>query len=257
MVKVTLGAPEQPSIFSGPVSEPVESPMPPSQVAAEMVLSAKGIFRRFGYRQVLKEVSFDLKKGEVLALLGPNGAGKTTLLRVLAGLLRATSGTIVRHGRHSMVSHQSMLYPALSAYENLAFFARLDRVRDPSRPDALLERVDLSKWRDEPVKTFSRGMTQRLSIARSLLSDPDILLLDEPFNGLDEAGSGILSQVLSELKSAGCAIVIVTHNIYAAMDVVTEVGYLVGGTIGELEPVAGRTGSEIVARYRELAFADA
>jgi len=216
-------------------------------------LSAQGLSRRYGYRLVLRDVSLEVHAGELLLLAGPNGAGKTTLLRLLAGLARPTSGSISRAGAVGMVAHDAMLYDDLTALENLEFFGRLHEIADRGRPRALLERMDLVTWADERARTFSRGMLQRLSIARALLSDPAVLLLDEPFSGLDDRSSQAVRQVLGELMQRGCALIVVTHNLAEVADLATRVGFLSGGRLLAVEAAAKRDASTLMRRLRELA----
>ncbi len=159
------------------------------------LLHARKVSRRFGYRQIFRQVSLSLQSGDVLALVGPNGAGKTTLLRVLAGLLKPTDGSVDRRGTVGLVAHHTMAYDALTARENLVFVGRLWGIDDGNRIDALLDRVGLSKWGEQRTATFSRGMAQRLAIARALVHDPEILLLDEPLNNLDEPGAQVVLDV--------------------------------------------------------------
>ena len=222
--------------------------MPP----AEPVLVARDVVRRFGYRPVLSGVSFELAAGEALMLVGPNGAGKTTLLRVLAGLLQASGGKIERRGNVGMVAHYSMLYDALTARENLRFFGRLYGAAAVARVDGLLELMGLAAVGDERVGAFSRGMTQRLAIARALLSEPEILLLDEPLTGLDDASLVKVLEVLSELRARDRALLIASHQLAELMGVVTTVGVLARGRLQVVEPVSGRGVDAITARYREV-----
>jgi heme exporter protein A len=197
-------------------------------------------------------VSLSLAAGESVLLVGPNGAGKTTLLRVLAGLLRASGGRVERRGRVGLVAHYSMLYDALTARENLRFFARLHGVEGRRRADDLLEQMGLAAFGDERVGAFSRGMTQRLAIARALLSDPDILLLDEPLTGLDDRSCAKVLQVLGELQARGRALLIASHQLAELLGVVTAIGFLIQGRLAAMEPVAGRGAEAITARYREV-----
>jgi heme exporter protein A len=219
---------------------------------AEPVLVARDVVRRFGYRPVLAGVSFELTPGEALMLVGPNGAGKTTLLRVLAGLLHAGGGTIERRGNVGMVAHHSMLYDALTARENLRFFGRLHGGRAAGRVEEVLELMGLATVGNERVGAFSRGMTQRLAIARALLSDPEILLLDEPLTGLDDASLGRVVAVLGELRARGRALLIASHQLAELMGVITAVGVLTRGRLQAIEPTAGRDVAAITARYREV-----
>ena len=222
--------------------------MPP----AEPVLVARDVVRRFGYRPVLAGVSFALAAGEALMLVGPNGAGKTTLLRVLAGLLHTSGGTVERRGNVGMVAHHSMLYDALTARENLRFFGRLYGAAAVGRVDELLALMGLSAVGDQRVGAFSRGMTQRLAIARALLPDPTILLLDEPLTGLDDASLGKVLDVLAELRARGRALLIASHQLAELMAVITSVGVLARGRLQTIEPVGGRDVGAVTARYREV-----
>jgi heme exporter protein A len=222
--------------------------MPP----AEPLLRARDLVRRFGHRRVLAGVSFSLAPQEALLLVGPNGAGKTTLLRVLAGLLRAHGGAVERRGSVGLVAHHSMLYDALTARENLEFFARLHGVDAPRRAAELLDRMGLAAWADERVAAFSRGMTQRLAIARALLHEPAILLLDEPLTGLDDRSAEKVLDVLADLKQRGRALLIASHQLAELMSVVTAVGFLIQGTLRAMEPLGGRDAGQLAGRYREL-----
>ncbi len=222
------------------------------------LLVTEAVTRRYGYRRVFADVTFSLRRGEVLALLGPNGAGKTTLLRVLAGLLRPSGGSVTRNGTVGLVAHNSMAYDALTARENLAFAAKLWGIVDPERVEELLDRLGLVRWQDQRVATFSRGMTQRLAIARALIHQPDILLLDEPFHSLDDPGVADVVRLLGELVSEGRgrgrgrAIVLVTHQLERLVQLATSVGYLVHGTLVGPEPMDDRSVETIAARYRGL-----
>ena len=208
-------------------------------ISTDPLLRAEKLSRRFGYRPVLRDVSLELRRGQMLLLVGANGAGKTTLLRVLAGLLRPTSGTVECSVRIGAVTHDSMLYPALTARENLRFFARLLKVHDPDRIGALLELLGLGTRGDDRVQTFSRGMVQRLTIARALLHQPELLLLDEPLTGLDASGRQELVERLGALRTEGTAMVVVTHQPEALHKVGTHLGRLDGGRLLALEPLGG------------------
>ena len=217
--------------------------------AADTVLSASGVARRFAYRTVLADVSLSLRRGEVLLLVGPNGAGKTTLLRVLAGLLRPATGHVERHGAIGMVAHDAMLYPALTARENLRFFARLHGIAGRGRVDALLEQVGLARRADDRVGTFSRGMLQRVAIARALVHEPGLLLFDEPLSGLDAAASRTLVELLASFRERGTAMIIVSHELERLGRVATHMARLAAGRLGPVEPLAGR---DPVAVFAEL-----
>ena len=218
--------------------------MPPS---ADVVLTATGIARRFAYRPVLVDVGLTLRRGEVLLLVGPNGAGKTTLLRVLAGLLQPSAGHVERLGAIGMVAHDAMLYPALTARENLRFFARLHGVDGRTRVDELLRQVGLANRADDRVGTFSRGMLQRVAIARALLHEPGLLLFDEPLSGLDAVASRTLVELLQTFQARGTAMIIVSHEMERLGRVATHMARIAAGRLGPVESLAGRSAAAVFA----------
>jgi len=188
----------------------------------------RGLTRRFGATPILRGLDLTVAAGETLALFGPNGAGKTTLLRTLAGLLRANEGEARVFGtalpggarlrrRLGYLGHESSLYRDLSPHENLRYYARLYGIEDPDRPQAMLARVGLERFADRRVATFSRGMLQRLGLARALLHEPDLLLLDEPLTGLDPSGGELLAQLLAEQRSRGATVLMATHDLERAL----------------------------------------
>ncbi|HZP40688.1 MAG TPA: heme ABC exporter ATP-binding protein CcmA [Candidatus Binatia bacterium] len=208
------------------------------------VLRARGVVRRFGRARVLAGVDLDVDAGEVVALLGANGAGKTTLLRVLALLLRPNGGALSLFGedataappalrrRIGWVGHESACYPDLSAAENLAFYARLFEVPDAgARVAELLAWAGLEEAARRPVRTYSRGMSQRLALARALLHRPDLLLMDEPFSGLDRDAATALEERIAALRTAGHAVVFTTHDVERAAPVATRLAILHRGRI--------------------------
>jgi ABC-type multidrug transport system ATPase subunit len=201
---------------------------------------------------VLKNVSMDVSPGEAVMLVGGNGAGKTTLLRVMAGLLRPNRGTVAHEGTIGMVAHHTMMYDALTARENLLFFGRLHGVPDDGRADRLIERLGLGHATHQRIGTFSRGMLQRLAIARSLLHEPKVLLFDEPLTGLDDAASHVVLEVIAELKAAGAALIIASHQLVELVASVERVGFMVGGRLVAIEDIGGRDAGGVVSRYREL-----
>jgi heme exporter protein A len=213
----------------------------------DAVLSASGVSRRFAYRTVLAGVSLSLRRGEVLLLVGPNGAGKTTLLRVLAGLLRPAKGHVELHGAIGMVAHDAMLYPALTARENLRFFARLHGVADRGRVDTLLDQMGLARRADDRVGTFSRGMLQRVAIARALVHEPALLLFDEPLSGLDAAASRTLIELLAAFRERGTAMIIVSHEMERLGRVATHIVRLAAGRLGAVESLGGRDPAAVFA----------
>lgn len=177
---------------------------------APPALAVRGLSKVFGARRALDDVSFELPQGAFLSIFGHNGAGKTTLLRILSTLMRPTAGSAAVlglslkekpdevRGHIGLISHRSMLYPDLSAAENLLLTARLYGIPDaPARVDAMLAAVELTARRHDVVRSFSRGMTQRLSIARALLHDPRLVFLDEPYSGLDPHAVEILDGLIA------------------------------------------------------------
>lgn len=189
----------------------------------------RGATRRFGAAPVLRGVDLDVARGECVALFGANGAGKSTLLRVLAGLLRADAGSVEVLGRElpgdaglrrriGYLGHDPFLYRDLDARENLAFYARLFGVRDASRADALIAAVGLERAAERRVGTYSRGMLQRLGLARALLHEPELLLLDEPLTGLDPEGAALLTRTLLDTCARGATVVMATHDVERALD---------------------------------------
>jgi len=216
---------------------------------SQPVAQVCGLHKRFGPVRALDGVDLELARGHVLALLGPNGAGKSTLLRILAGLVRPSAGEIrfalegrepdrrdakadAGRGRVGFVGHATLLYPELTARENLVFAGRLHDVANPeARARELLAQVALSDVADRRAGDFSRGMAQRLSIARALVHDPVLLLLDEPFTGLDPAAADRLVHRLHGLRDEGHSLLLVTHEATWAAAVADEACVLVRGRI--------------------------
>jgi heme exporter protein A len=177
------------------------------------VIRARGLGRRYGAKQVLRGVDFELPAGGFLLVTGPNGSGKTTLLRLIAGLQIPTSGELevaVDRARIGFLSHQPLVYPQLTALENLDLYGRLYRVPERrERIGMLLERFGLWAARNERVAAYSRGMQQRLALCRALLHDPDLLILDEPYTALDAAGEELVDRELAERSAT---VVCATHD---------------------------------------------
>jgi ABC-type multidrug transport system ATPase subunit len=179
------------------------------------MIQAVGIEKRYGRRRVLRGVDLELPPGGFLLVTGQNGSGKTTLLRILAGLVAPTRGTLavaVDRGRLGFLAHEPLVYRELTALENLDLFGRLYRVPERrERIGMLLERFALWDARNERVAAFSRGMLQRLALCRTLLHDPELLVLDEPYTGLDEQGVALLDRELGDLAGVR-AMVVSTHD---------------------------------------------
>jgi heme exporter protein A len=178
------------------------------------VIRARGLSRRFGDKRVLERLDFSLARGGFLVVTGPNGSGKSTLLRLCAGLLAPTDGELeveVERGRLGFLAHEPLVYRELTAVENLDLYGRLYRVPERrERIGMLLERFGLWESRRERVGSFSRGMLQRLALCRALLHEPELLLLDEPYSGLDAEGARLLDHELRELH-AQRTLVVATH----------------------------------------------
>lgn len=184
------------------------------------LLQVSGVTQKYGLVTALWNVDLEVRPGDFVAIFGPNGAGKSTLLRIIASLTRPTRGHVVfsgpSRGRRDVgyVSHQSLLYNELTGLENLVFYCRLYGVTD-ARPRSLemLEKMGLAEAADQLVRGYSRGMKQRLTLARALLHEPRLLLLDEPYTGLDQHGSRLLTEVLRSLRDDGRTVLLITHNI--------------------------------------------
>jgi heme exporter protein A len=227
------------------------------------VVEVAALTRAFASRSAVAGVSFSLCAGECLALFGPNGAGKTTLLRVLAGLLKPTSGSArisgiplpggsLARSRVGLISHHTMLYDALSPRENVSFAARLYGIRDPrARVDDALRRMSMLERADTPVRSLSRGMQQRVSIARAMVHSPQIVLADEPYSGLDDSGARALTSLLSELLSAGTSIIIVTHNLVEGLSLATHAAVMNRGKFVRYDGSDGIDPSRYATLYRE------
>ncbi|MFZ4814469.1 MAG: heme ABC exporter ATP-binding protein CcmA [Phototrophicaceae bacterium] len=229
------------------------------------LIIADQLVKRYGYQAILRQLSLQIQRGEFVALLGVNGGGKSTFLRLLAGLTRPTSGTLTVggwaipdeiaavRGQIGMVGHQPMLYGTLTARENLAFFARLYPITDAAaRIQARIEQVGLKRHADQPTRTFSRGMQQRLSIARALLHDPALLLFDEPYTGLDQDAAALLDALLLEAHAEGRTILMTTHELDRAARLAQRIIILQRGVVGYDSPAVGLDGLTLAAHYREV-----
>jgi len=208
------------------------------------MITVKKLVKRFGLKIVLRGVDFEVQPGEFVALLGPNGAGKTTFLRILASLSRPSLGEVNIAGyklpaqaeqvraRLGVVSHLPLLYGDLTAEENLRFYARLYNVpNSEARITEVLEMVGLDTRRQDLVRTYSRGMQQRLTIGRAVLHDPDVMLFDEPYTGLDQDASSMLDDVLKTVASQGRTVVMTSHDLARAEDLATRFDILSRGVI--------------------------
>lgn len=175
-------------------------------------------------------MDLEISRGDCLAIFGPNGAGKTTLLKVIASLTQPTNGEISFKGHNrrrdgvGYVSHLSLLYNELTGMENLLFYARLFQIKDAQlRAAEMLSKMGLKEARNQPAREYSRGMKQRLTLARALLHEPQLLLLDEPYTGLDQHGCRLFTEVLRGLKQEGRTILLVTHNLGEGLELCNRV----------------------------------
>ncbi len=212
----------------------------------EPVLKARSIVKSFGRNKVLRGVHLEVHPGDRYALFGPNGAGKTTLVKILSGLIKADSGHILLFGeelssetrdlkgRIGVLSHEPYLYADLTASENLDFYGQLYGLRrDGERTKAALKEVGLYARAHDRVSTFSRGMKQRLGLARALLHEPDLILLDEPYTGLDLRARETLDGLIRVKGDQGKAFLAITHDLEQGLAVATRAGLLSGGRIVE------------------------
>ncbi len=211
---------------------------------ASAALWTRDLSKHFGAQTALRGVSLAVPAGSFLVLLGPNGAGKTTLLRIIAGLTHPSGGEVRvlgeppasrgarARGSIGLVTHRPQLYADLSAEENLRFFGALYGLGDlEARVSGVLQRVELASRRADPVRSYSQGMTQRLSIARALLHDPEVILLDEPTTGLDDRAIGILTDLLSSLHDGTRTLLMTTHRTEVGLGVADRVAALASGRI--------------------------
>jgi len=209
-----------------------------------VILRAEGIHKRFEARAVLRDASIEIAPGGITLLLGANGSGKTTLANILATLLAPDRGRITVDGEPlarrraaarraiGFASHRPLLYVGLTPLENLSFFGGLAGVRTPSsRAMALLEMLGMAAFARAPVERFSRGMLQRIVLARALMTDPDVLILDEPYTGLDEEGVTIVNDVLRAARARGAGSLVITHEPERARPLATSVLRLQGGRL--------------------------
>ena len=228
-------------------------------------IQVRKLTKAFGHQAALRGVDLHVDEGEFLALFGPNGAGKTTLIRIVASLTRPTGGIVSVRGedlakagtslrKHiGLISHSPLLYSDLTPDENLRFFARmydLDNYED--RIDAVLEQVGLRARRRDPVRTFSRGMVQRLTIARAILHDPAIMLLDEPYTGLDLQAADMLRAVLQELAASNRTVILTTHNLEQGLEMCDRAAILNRGRVAWQGARAGLDLQSMKEHYREV-----
>ena len=228
------------------------------------MINVRKLIKRFGLKTVLRGLDFHVEAGDFVALLGPNGAGKTTFLRILASLSRPSMGEVSIAGyrlpdqaaavrrRLGVVSHLPLLYGDLTAEENLRFYGRMYGVIDLQRRVAeVLDLVGLTARRRDLVRTFSRGMAQRLAIGRAVLHNPDVMLFDEPHTGLDQDASVMLDTVLREVAALGRTVVMTSHDLSRAGDLASRFDVLSKGVITASVRREDIDPNDLLAFYRQ------
>lgn len=228
------------------------------------MITVNKLVKRFGLKTILRGVDFEVQPGEFVALLGPNGAGKTTFLRILASLSRPSLGEVSVAGyklpgeaaqvraRLGVVSHLPLLYGDLTAEENLRFYARMYGLTDYElRITEVLEMVGLEHRRRDLVRTYSRGMQQRLAIGRAVLHDPEIMLFDEPYTGLDQDASSMLDDVLKTVAAQGRTIVMTSHDLARAEELATRFDILSRGVIAASATQKQLKKSNLLSFYKQ------
>ena len=237
---------------------------PPDNTVQEKMINVQHLVKRFGYKTVLHDLFFQVERGEFVAILGPNGAGKTTFLRILASLSRPNLGKVQLSGldlpdqaaevrrRLGVVSHMPLLYGDLNAEENLRFYGRLYGLNSlEERITQVLDMVGLTARRKDLVRTFSRGMQQRLSIGRAVLHDPDVLLFDEPHTGLDQDACEMLDSLLIQVAGRGHTIVMASHDLARVSTLASRFDVLSRGKIQASIRQEDLTPDGLLAFYRE------
>jgi heme exporter protein A len=233
-------------------------------------VEARKLTKAFGHQVALRGANLSVAEGEFLTLFGPNGAGKTTLIRIVASLVRPTGGAVYVRGEDldkaatslrshiGLIAHDPLLYGDLTPDENLRFFSRMYNLPGSgagsaaARIDTVLEQVGLAARRRDPVRTFSRGMVQRLAIARAILHDPEIMLLDEPYTGLDLQAADMLRSVLQELASSNRTVILTTHNLEQGLEMCDRVAILNRGNVAWEGSRAGLDLGSMKEIYRDV-----
>ncbi len=229
------------------------------------MIKIQGLIKNYGSNAVLRGVNLHVQPGDFLTLVGPNGAGKTTLLRIVATLLKANGGQVSVGGwqlpQHAakvrshigLVSHHALLYGDLTAAENLTFFARLYQLDNRAeRVKAALQMVGLAARQRDPVRSFSRGMLQRLTLARATLHEPDVLLFDEPYTGLDQDATALLDDLLRQEAERGRTIFMITHDLARGLDLCQRIAILNRGKISHVIQRESTTPAEFLSLYAEV-----
>jgi heme exporter protein A len=228
------------------------------------MIIVKKLVKRFGLKVILRGLDFSVQQGEFVALLGPNGAGKTTFLRILASLSRPSLGQVQVAGHQlpdeaaqvraklGVVSHMPLLYPDLTAEENMKFYASMYGIADPGpRITEVLDMVGLENRRKDLVRTFSRGMQQRLAIGRAVIHNPEVMLFDEPYTGLDQDASEMLDEVLRSVAAEGRTVVMTSHDLARAEDLATRFDILSRGVIAACATQKELQNSNLLTFYKQ------
>jgi heme exporter protein A len=218
----------------------------------ESMLELKNMTKVIGEKIILRNITLTLRKGETLAVIGPNGAGKSTFFKCTVGLMQPGSGEIILDGeavkkksaavkqKIGFLGHESFLYSSMTPLENLKFYGKLYKVREIDRKSKeLLKEVGLYLFRDTPIRSFSRGMLQRLAIAKVLLPEPKILMLDEPHTGLDQEAVALLNRIIKEKQQSGTSILIISHDFEQVHALADRVAILKKGKIADTMEMAG------------------
>jgi heme exporter protein A len=229
------------------------------------MIEIKKLTKQADNKLILKGVDLNVSSGETVAILGPNGAGKSTLLKVLATLIKPSSGLVKINGLDlkkdhievkklfGYLPHSSLLYDHYTPLENLVFFGNLYGVKDvENRARELVKEVGLSFFINEPVKNFSRGMIQRIAIARAIIHDPQIMLLDEPHTGLDQGAISILNNVVLNMKEKGCTTLMVTHDFKQAAEICDRIIIVKNGKIADDFKIKGKALGLVSDKYQQL-----
>jgi heme exporter protein A len=228
------------------------------------MILVKKLVKRFGLKVILRGLDFSVEQGEFVALLGPNGAGKTTFLRILASLSRPSLGQVQVAGhplpneaaqvraKLGVVSHMPLLYPDLTAEENLQFYASMYGIQNHAvRITDVLQMVGLENRRKDLVRTFSRGMQQRLAIGRAVIHNPEVMLFDEPYTGLDQDASEMLDEVLRSVAAEGRTVVMTSHDLARAEDLATRFDILSRGVIAASAKREDLRDTNLLAYYKQ------
>lgn len=230
------------------------------------ILKVEALSKEFGYKRILKEVTFSLFAGQTTLLVGRNGAGKSTLIKILCGLMRPTSGKVFYRGSEinqqpevyrkafGLISHENLFYGDLTARENLRFFGQLGGVENlKGKIEVALSRVNLEPVADVPAKTFSSGMGKRLNIARLMVLEPEILFLDEPYSGLDFDSMGLLNHFLDDVKKRGGTVLMISHQVDTCFGQCDRMMVLADGCIRKQVERGETTPDQLLTLYQSAA----